>query len=82
MPDGSCQLSNSIIKRLVSFQPNASYLLVGGLGRLGRAVSILMIERGARHLVFSSRNAGVPESDKEIICEHEAAGCHVQFPRL
>ncbi|PWY69921.1 KR-domain-containing protein [Aspergillus eucalypticola CBS 122712] len=67
MPDNSNQLSSSIIERSVSFHPNASYLLVGGLGGLGRAV-------GARHLVFLSRNAGFAEDDKEFICELEAAG--------
>ncbi|CVK99497.1 uncharacterized protein FMAN_02337 [Fusarium mangiferae] len=37
---------------------SATYLLVGGLGGLGRALSVWMVERGARNLVFLSRSAG------------------------
>lgn len=81
MPPNSNQLSSSMIERSVSFHPNASYLLVGGLGGLGRTISVWMVERGARHLVFLSRNAGVADDDKEFICELEAAGCHVQCVR-
>ena len=41
-----------------TFNPKAAYLLVGGLGGLGRAVSLWMAERGARHLTYLSRSAG------------------------
>lgn len=37
-------------------KPDASYLLVGCLGGLGRAVALRMAERGARHLIFLSRS--------------------------
>ena len=33
---------------------SAAYLLVGGLGGLGRAISVWMVEHGARHLIFLS----------------------------
>ena len=35
--------------------PNASYMLVGGLGGLGRSLSKLLLRLGARHLSFLSR---------------------------
>ncbi|PYI03858.1 putative polyketide synthase [Aspergillus sclerotiicarbonarius CBS 121057] len=78
MPHDSFQLPSSMIEKSASFSPNASYLLVGGLGGLGRAVSTWMVEKGARHLVILSPNAGVREEDKEFISELEIAGCHVQ----
>ncbi|KAF5518011.1 Highly reducing polyketide synthase gloL [Colletotrichum aenigma] len=46
---------------LVSFREDASYLLVGGLGGLGRSVCRWMAARGARHLVLCSRSAAEPE---------------------
>lgn len=43
-------------------QLDATYVLVGGLGGLGKAVAGLMADRGARHLLFISRSgAKTPE---------------------
>ncbi|KAL4957422.1 polyketide synthase [Aspergillus filifer] len=47
----------------------ASYLLVGGLGGLGRAISRYMVEHGARNLVYLSRRAGQSPADREFITE-------------
>ena len=52
----------------------ASYLLVGGLGGLGRAVSRWMIERGARYLTYLSRNAGGTD-DEQFVHELNSMGC-------
>lgn len=57
------------------FSAEASYLLVGGLGGLGRAVSTWMVERGARNLVYLSRSAGTTAEDKAFVKELEAQGC-------
>lgn len=56
-----------------------SYLLVGGLGGLGRSVSVWMVERGARHLVFLSRSAGSGPHDAEFVRELESMDCSVQL---
>lgn len=65
----------------LSFKPNASYLLVGGLGALGRAVSTWMAERGAKNLVYLSRSAGKTADDQAFIAELETLGCAAQtFP--
>ncbi|KAF4778667.1 putative KR domain-containing protein [Colletotrichum scovillei] len=58
-----------------SFDHDSSYLLVGGLGGLGRSVSTWMIEHGARHLVFLSRQSGETAEDQRFIAELEAQGC-------
>jgi hypothetical protein len=39
----------------VGFDSKAAYIIVGGLGGLGRSISIWMAEHGARHLVFLTR---------------------------
>ncbi|KAF7543126.1 hypothetical protein G7Z17_g10993 [Cylindrodendrum hubeiense] len=57
---------------------SASYLLVGGLGGLGRAVATWMVELGARHLIFFSRSAGQKDSDKAFFRELRFQGCIAQ----
>ena len=57
----------------------ASYLLVGGLGGLGRAISTWMVERGARHLIYLSRNAGGGADDEQFVHELNSMGCQVQL---
>jgi len=39
-------------------RPDASYMVVGGFGGIGRSVCRWMVERGAKHLVVVSRSAG------------------------
>ncbi|GKT68976.1 KR domain-containing protein [Colletotrichum tofieldiae] len=62
----------------IQFGPDVSYLLVGGLGGLGRAISTWMVENGARHLIYLSRSAGLSTGDKAFIHELESQGCAVQ----
>ena len=42
--------------------PQGSYLITGGTGGVGRAVAAWLIDRGARHLVLTSRSGRVPEA--------------------
>ena len=59
----------------VRFDPNASYLITGGLGGLGKSVSRWMAERGARSIVFLSRSAGKSVVDQEFLRELSTMGC-------
>ncbi|RAQ68107.1 polyketide synthase, partial [Aspergillus flavus] len=65
----------------VEFSPDASYLLVGGLGGVGRAISTWMVENGARHLTYLSRSAGTSPADKAFIKELQELGCSVECVR-
>lgn len=56
---------------------DASYLLVGGLGGVGRSIPSWLVENGARHLVFLSRS-GRSEKTEHFLQEVEALGCKVQ----
>jgi NAD(P)-dependent dehydrogenase (short-subunit alcohol dehydrogenase family)/aryl carrier-like protein len=60
---------------------SASYLLVGGLGGLGRSVAVWMVQHGARHLTFLSRSAGTTEIDKSFVEEIQSMGCEVDLVR-
>ena len=57
--------------------PNASYLLVGGLGGIGRSIASWLVQNGARNLIFLSRS-GRSEKTEHFLQELEALGCNVQ----
>jgi shikimate 5-dehydrogenase len=77
MPEPNEHVSTTPMTRKIALQEQKTYILVGGLGGLGRAISTWMIERGARHFIYLSRSAG---SDKDLpfIHELEAQNCSVQ----
>ncbi|KAB8239114.1 uncharacterized protein BDW43DRAFT_319357 [Aspergillus alliaceus] len=58
-----------------SLSPDASYLLVGGLGGIGRAIATWMVEKGARYLIFLSRSAGESDEDQAFFHELHVQGC-------
>lgn len=65
----------------IAFPKHASYLLVGGLGGLGRAISTWMAENGASNLVYLSRSAGKSQEDQAFLRELEVQGCHATCVR-
>ncbi|KAI8241966.1 hypothetical protein K4K55_011505 [Colletotrichum sp. SAR 10_96] len=83
-PDGNLnvdagKLAKSLQKLRLS--ESASYLLVGGLGGLGRAVARHLVEQGARRLVFMSRTAGSGPEDGDTVRELESMGCRIELVR-
>ncbi|KAF4976126.1 hypothetical protein FZEAL_7145 [Fusarium zealandicum] len=83
-PDGSLKIDTGTIAkstRKLKLDGSASYLLVGGLGGLGRAVARHLVEQGARRLVFMSRSAGSGPEDGDTVGELESMGCHVDLVR-
>ncbi|KAI8956900.1 hypothetical protein F5Y11DRAFT_125320 [Daldinia sp. FL1419] len=64
-------------RRGIEFDRTATYLLVGGVGGLGRSIAIWMVERGARNLMFLSRSAGQSDVSKILFHEIESMGCSV-----
>lgn len=61
-----------------SFRGDRSYLLVGGMGGLGRAIAMWMATYGAKHIIFLSRSAGKGEDDAAFIDELHLMGCKAQ----
>ncbi|KAI1125541.1 hypothetical protein F5Y10DRAFT_294516 [Nemania abortiva] len=66
---------------LPKFEENASFLLVGGTGGIGRALSTFMAENGAQELIFLSRNAGLKSADTDLSTELQSMGCRAIFER-
>ncbi|KAH0435679.1 polyketide synthase [Colletotrichum camelliae] len=83
-PDGNLNIdTGKLVKPLqtLKLSDSANYLLVGGLGGLGRAVARHLVEQGARRLVFMSRSAGSGPEDGDTVRELESMGCQVELVR-
>ncbi|KAL9097197.1 MAG: hypothetical protein Q9165_000624 [Trypethelium subeluteriae] len=81
MPANHRDLQPTPMKQELRLKPDKSYLLTGGLGGLGRAISTWLVERGAKNLIYLSRSAGKSEEDKHFFNELAAQDCSVQaFP--
>ncbi|KAJ9252219.1 hypothetical protein DTO207G8_4834 [Paecilomyces variotii] len=63
----------------VSFPGSASYLMIGGLGGIGRAVSTWMVDHGAREIIYMSRSAGLTNKDDAFVHELQSMGCSVRL---
>lgn len=77
VPDDETQFPLLPAQPRFSFSPTSSYLLVGGLRGIGRAIARWMVEYGARDFLFLSRSAGSHEEDRLFAQELESQGCRV-----
>ena len=66
---------------MLRFYENATYLLVGCLGGLGRSVASWMVERGAKRLVFLSRSGLDHPAAAETMSLVQKAGASAQICR-
>ena len=60
--------------------PGASYLIVGGLGGIGRSLCEWIVDRGAKYLILLSRSARAGPHLAELGqagCQVRAVGCDV-----
>jgi hypothetical protein len=64
---------------LPRFKANASYVLVGGLGGIGRSLALWMASRGARNLIFLSRSGWESPEAKGTAAELENQGVTVRI---
>lgn len=63
----------------LQLRSDATYVLVGGLGGLGRAQAQFMVQNGARHLAFISRSGNARAEAKTLLKKLQASGvtCNV-----
>ncbi|KAI0429925.1 beta-ketoacyl synthase domain-containing protein [Xylaria sp. FL1042] len=57
----------------------ATYVIAGGLGDVGRRLTVLLASRGAKHIVLLSRRAPRPELAKEIDLSVASFSCTVHI---
>ncbi|KAI5867271.1 KR domain-containing protein [Durotheca rogersii] len=65
----------------LKFSPDATYLLVGCLGGLGRSLTSLMMKSGARRFVFLSRSGTDAPAAAKLVKDIEGAGAITQVVR-
>lgn len=56
----------------------ASYLLLGGLGGIGRAIASLLVEMGAKNLLLLSRNGPSNKNRKDLLRRLRTSGVDVK----
>lgn len=57
----------------------AAYLIVGGMGGIGRAIVAWMVEKGAKNLLVVSRTADKHIEAVQLSADARARGCNLQF---
>lgn len=57
---------------LLDLDPSASYVLVGGLGGLGRSISTMLVDNGARKLCFLSRSGAASAEARKLLSDLES----------
>ncbi|BCS06009.1 polyketide synthase [Aspergillus luchuensis] len=60
-----------------AFIAQKSYLMIGGLGGLGRSISKWMISCGARRFIFLSRSGTDKPEAKDLVDDLQAQGAHI-----
>jgi NADPH:quinone reductase-like Zn-dependent oxidoreductase len=89
MPSGkivvSFDLNNdiSVLTKAKSppFHANATYIITGGLGGLGKSITKWMVSHGARNLLLLSRRGGETSAAKPFLDELTTSGVTVLTPR-
>lgn len=63
----------------IQFRRNRSYVLIGGLGGLGRSAAVWLAERGAGCIIFLSRSASAGAETRSLVQELKVLGCETQI---
>ncbi|KAL4862002.1 hypothetical protein BDV12DRAFT_203449 [Aspergillus spectabilis] len=71
-------------ERPFTVDPNATYLLAGGLGGIGRSIADMLLSHGARHLAFISRSGDSKDEARLFLdqlrrhdCDARAYACDI-----
>lgn len=75
-----------MIYQVISRQPtlslnvfDATYLIAGGLGGIGRVIALWMIEKGAKNILLISRNAESHPNAQELIKTAKGEDCNLHI---
>ncbi|KAL7915129.1 putative polyketide synthase [Trichoderma velutinum] len=63
------------------FDADASYLIAGGSGGLGRAIAKWMVDHGAKNLIIPSRSGAASKAAQEAVAELTARGVKIVTPK-
>ena len=64
------------------FSADAEYIVIGGLGGLGRYICSWMVEHGAKHITIFSRSGMKTTEAKEIVAKLRASGASITVNKV
>ncbi|KAI1823452.1 hypothetical protein F4861DRAFT_549734 [Xylaria intraflava] len=62
------------------FDGNATYLISGGFGGIGRSLATWMSQRGAKHLILLSRSGAKSDQARKLVTQLETEGVNIYAP--
>ncbi|KAK6606189.1 polyketide synthase [Botrytis cinerea] len=68
-------------KRSKILRSDATFILIGGTGGLGRSMARWMVSKGAKHLVLVSRNGSVNGKVREMVDDLKTVGANIVIRR-
>lgn len=75
------QQKQLIKRRKWTFDENATYLVAGGLGGIGRSILRWMVTRGAKYLLVPSRSGAASAAASEVVRELSDQNIVVSTPK-
>ncbi|KAL8724488.1 MAG: hypothetical protein Q9166_007922 [cf. Caloplaca sp. 2 TL-2023] len=78
--------SDALVKTLLrskptySFSADASYIIVGGLGGIGRSIALWLVSRGVRNLILLSRSGPSSKVAASLLAKLRSTGVRVEAP--
>ncbi|KAK8115468.1 hypothetical protein PG984_011970 [Apiospora sp. TS-2023a] len=80
--DHDAQVQKHLIKRRRwTFDANATYLVSGGLGGVGRSILRWMASKGAKQLLVPTRSGAASDEAKQVVRELTEQGVTIDTPR-
>ncbi|KKK24815.1 hypothetical protein P175DRAFT_0548914 [Aspergillus ochraceoroseus IBT 24754] len=76
-PEDQVKVVTRSIPKLSLDDPNSTYLIAGGLGGIGQVIAEWMVEKGARNILLTSRNAESHPNAITLINKAYAEGCKI-----
>jgi NADPH:quinone reductase-like Zn-dependent oxidoreductase/malonyl CoA-acyl carrier protein transacylase/SAM-dependent methyltransferase/acyl carrier protein len=64
-----------------NFDEDSTYLVAGGSGGLGRAITKWMVSRGAKHLIVPSRSGATSQAAAQLLSELRSRGVNIVAPK-
>lgn len=80
--DGADLVRKRVLERCAwRLDPNASYVIAGASGGLGRAISEWMAGKGAKHLILLSRSGATSPAAAKTVAQLREQGVNVAAPK-
>lgn len=76
-PEDEVRVISRTSRELDLNDPESTYMIAGGVGGIGHAIADLMIEKGAKHILITSRRAESHPNAAPLVQRAKEADCNV-----